>query len=84
MPSATRTVILAFASVFTPLVALGQGKSELRGRVVRESGETIAGATITLASGRIFIRLDVTNPQRRAHLLEMTMTELSLGRNSAG
>ena len=49
MASASRTLILALAGAFTPLAALGQGTSELRGRVVSETGVAIAGATITLS-----------------------------------
>ena len=58
MASASRTVILSLASVFTPLAASGQGTSELRGRVVSDSGVAIAGATITLSSVRYTIRTD--------------------------
>jgi hypothetical protein len=58
MAFASRTVILTLAGVLTPLLARGQGKSELRGRVVTETGEAIAGATITLAQIGYAIRTD--------------------------
>lgn len=58
MPSASRTLILALAGAFTPLVAGGQGASELRGRVVSEAGAAIAGATITLTAIGYAIRTD--------------------------
>src|SRR5688500_12578134 len=60
MASASRTTILTLAGVLTPLLAYGQGKSELRGRVVSETGEAIAGATITLAQIGYAIRTDST------------------------
>jgi hypothetical protein len=60
MAFSSRTMILAFAGVLTPLLARGQGKSELRGRVVSETGEAIAGATITLAQIGYAIRTDST------------------------
>jgi len=59
MTSPGRTVILALAGWFiTPLVATGQGTSELRGRVVNETGVAIAGATITLTRIGYTIRTD--------------------------
>jgi hypothetical protein len=57
MASASRTVILGFASVLTPLLAPGQA-SELRGRVVSETGVAIAGATITLTRIGYAVRTD--------------------------
>ena len=50
MPFASRTVLLVLMGVLTPLLAHAQGNSELRGRVVSETGVAIAGATITLSS----------------------------------
>jgi hypothetical protein len=58
MAFASRTMILALACVVTPFLARGQGKSELRGRVVSETGDAIAGATITLSQIGYAIRTD--------------------------
>ncbi len=58
MASASRTVILSLAGVFLPLVATAQGTSELRGRVVSETGVPIAGATIVLSGIGYTIRSD--------------------------
>ena len=58
MAFASRTMILSLASVCAPLALFGQGTSELRGRVVSDSGVAIAGATITLTSIRYSIRTD--------------------------
>ena len=58
MASASRTVVLALAGVFSPLASPGQGTSALRGKVVNEAGVGIAGATITLAAIGYTIRTD--------------------------
>src|SRR5688572_29301013 len=58
MASASSTVILFLVSVLVPLASSAQGSSELRGRVVSDSGVPIAGATITLTSIRYSIRTD--------------------------
>jgi hypothetical protein len=58
MATATRTLVLALAGVLTPLMASGQGASELRGRVVSETGVGVAGATITVAQIGYTIRTD--------------------------
>ena len=58
MAFASRTMILALAGALAPLMAGGQGKVELRGRVVGETGDAIAGATITLTQIGYAIRTD--------------------------
>lgn len=57
MAAATRTVILALAGLVTPLVAAAQG-SELRGRVMSETGVAIAGATILVGGIGYTVRSD--------------------------
>ena len=59
MAPASRTLLLALAGALAPLGAHGQG-SELRGRVVSETGVAIAGATITLTSVGYAIRTDTS------------------------
>jgi hypothetical protein len=58
MTSAAMLVTLGLAVLSAPPVAAGQQGTELRGRVVDESGVAIAGATITLSQIGYTIRTD--------------------------
>jgi hypothetical protein len=58
MSSPTRQLLVALAGAVLPVAAWGQGSTELRGRVVNDSGVAIAGATITLSGIGYAIRSD--------------------------
>jgi hypothetical protein len=55
MASASRTVVLALLGVLTPLAALVQGTSGLRGSVVSGTGAGIAGATIIFSAIAVYL-----------------------------
>ena len=58
MASPSKRLLVALASVLTPAAVSGQGATELRGKVVNDSGVAVAGATITLSQVRYSIRTD--------------------------
>src|SRR5688500_717172 len=58
MASSGIRLLLALASALTPVAVLGQGATELRGKVVNDSGVAVAGATITLSGGGYTSRPD--------------------------
>jgi hypothetical protein len=53
-----RNRLLALAGALIPVAVLGQGATELRGKVVNDSGVAVAGATITLSHVGYTIRTD--------------------------
>jgi hypothetical protein len=58
MASPSKRLLLALASALTPVAVSGQGATELRGKVVNDSGVAVAGATITLSRVGYTIRTD--------------------------
>lgn len=58
MASPSTRLLLALASALTPVTVSGQGATELRGKVVNDSGVAVAGATITLSRVGYIIRTD--------------------------